>query len=106
MNFPGFLTGIAAFRSSSLVSLAGDRAHSVLRRALDAGMRNDLVLVVSNSRLGDRADILGSSLQHVGVIRREHSGCGANDGAERIVQLLSLGLVDGSLKGGACGCFI
>lgn len=89
----------------SLVSLAGDGAHSILCRALNAGVRNDLVLVVSNGRLGDRADILRPSLQHVGVVRREHSGCGAHDGAEGIVELLSLGLVDGGLQSGACGRF-
>lgn len=84
--------------TSRLVSLARDRAHGILGRALNAGVRNDPVLVVANRGLGDGADILGPSLQHVGVVGGQNGSRGAYNGAERIVELLRLGLVDGRLQ--------
>jgi hypothetical protein len=88
------------------VGLARHGADCTLRGTVDAGVGDDLVLVVSNCRLGDRADILGASLQHVGVVGRQDRGRGAYHGAEPVVELLSRGLVDSLLQSGAGGGFI
>jgi hypothetical protein len=61
-------------------------------------VRDNLVLVVTDCRLGDRTDIASSCAQHIRVIGREDGGSSADDRAERIVELLRLGLVDGSLQ--------
>lgn len=88
------------------MSLACDGAGCALSRALNTGVCSDLVLVVANGGLGDGADILRPSLQHVGVVRRQDGGSSANDRTESIVELLSLGLVDSLLEGGTGGGFV
>lgn len=84
-----------------LVSLSCDRAHGALLRAFNAWVRDNLVLMVTDCRLGDRAHILQPSLQDVWVVWREDGGRGAHDRAEGVVELLRLGLLDGRLKRGA-----
>ena len=86
-------------------SLASHRAHSALLRSLNARVRLNLALVVSNRRLRDRADVIRASFQHIRVVRRENGGRSADDRAEGIVELLRLGLIDGGLEGGAGGRF-
>lgn len=87
------------------MGLASDRASRTLCGTLDAGVCGDLVLVVSNSRLSNWADIFRASLQHVGVVGRQNGGRSTNNGAESIVELLSLGLLDSFLQCGAGGGF-
>lgn len=89
--------------SSTLVSLASNRAHSPLLRTLNTGVRNNPILVVADCRLGDRADIASICLQHIRMVWWEDGGSGADDGAEGIIKLLCLGLVDSILEGGALG---
>ena len=88
------------------MSLASHRAGCTFSSASNAGVCGDLVLVVANGSLGDRADILRASLQHVRVVRRQNRGRSANDGAEAIVKLLGLGLGDSLLECGAGGGFV
>lgn len=87
------------------MSLACDRAYSVLGRPIDAGMGDNFVLVMANCCLGDWANIIRSSLQHIRMIGWEDRGRGANHWAEIIVELLSLGLFYGGLEGRARGSF-
>lgn len=87
------------------MSLACDRAHSVLRRTLDARVSDNLVLMMADRRLCDRAHLIRSSLEHVRVVGREHRGRGANDGAKSVVELLSLGLLHSGFEGRAGGSF-
>ena len=61
----------------------------------------DLVLMMFDSCLCHWAHISWVRLQHVGVIRRKHSRCGANNGTEPVVHFLGLGLVDSRLERGA-----
>lgn len=88
------------------MSLAGHRAGCALSRSLDAGVGGDLVLVVANGCLGNRANVLGASLQHIRVVRRQDCGRGANNGAESVIELLGLGLVHSLVEGGAGGSFV
>lgn len=83
------------------MSLAGDWAHGAFLSALDAGVCDDLVLVVADCCLCDRADVLRARLQHVGVVGGKNGGSGANNGAEGIIELLGLGLLDSRLEGWA-----
>lgn len=68
-------------------------------------MSDDLVLVVADRSLGDRADLVRSSLEHIGMVGREYCGRGADHRAERVVELLSLGLLHSGLEGGTGGGF-
>jgi hypothetical protein len=97
---------LAAWHVYGLVRLAGHRAGRSVSRARNAGVCGDLVLVVANGSLGDGADVLRASLQHVRVVGRQDRGRSADDGAETIVELLRLGLVDGLLEGRAGGGFV
>jgi hypothetical protein len=97
---------LAAWHVYGLVRLAGHRAGRSVSRARNAGVCGDLVLVVANGSLGDWADVLRASLQHVRVVGRQDRGRSADDGAETIVELLRLGLVDGLLEGRAGGGFV
>jgi len=83
------------------MSLTSNRAHRILRSALNAWVRDNLVLVMSHRRLSDRAHITLARIQHIGVVRRQHRGRGAHDGAQRIVEFLSFGLLHGRLERGA-----
>ncbi len=87
------------------MSLTSDRAYSILCRTVYTRMGNDLVLVMTDGCLGDRADVFRASLQHVGVIGRKHRCRSTNDRAEAIVKLLGLGLFHGRLEGRAGGGF-
>ena len=87
------------------MSLASNRADRILRGALYARVRNNLVLVMSHRRLSDRAHIALARLQHVRVVGRQHRGRGAHDGAQRVVELLGFGLLHGRLERGAGGGF-
>jgi hypothetical protein len=87
------------------MSLASNRAHRILRGALNAGVRNHLVLVMSHCRLSDRAHIALARIQHIGVVRRQHGGRGAHDRAQRVVELLGFGLLHGRLERRAGGGF-
>jgi hypothetical protein len=87
------------------MSLASNRAHRILRGALNARVRDNLVLVMSHRRLSDRAHIALARIQHIGVIRRQHRGRGAHHGAQRVIELLGFGLLHGRLKRGAGGGF-
>lgn len=88
---------------SHLVRLASDRAHSILRRSVDTGVRNNLVFVMSDFRFGYWADVVRPSLQHVRVIGRKHCGCRADHGAEGIVKLLCLRLLNSRFEGWTSG---
>ena len=83
------------------MSLASNRADRILRSALYARVRNNLVLVMSHRRLSDRAHIALARLQHIRVVGRQHGGRGAHDGAQRVVELLGFGLLHGRLERGA-----
>ena len=87
------------------MSLASNRAHRILRGTLNARVRDDLVLVMSHRRLGDRAHIALARIHHIGVVGRQHGGRGAHHGAQRVVELLGFGLLHGCLERGAGGGF-
>jgi len=87
--------------SSRRLLLSSNGAYSTIRCILNTGMCTDLALVMSHCSLGDRAHIAGACLQHVGVIRRKHScGC-AHYGAESVIHLFCLWLIDCGLEGRA-----
>lgn len=88
---------------SGSVSFASNGAHRILRRTVNTGVRDNLVLVVANCRLGDRADVIRSSLQHVWMVWRKDRCSSANDGTKSIVELLGLRLQDSGLQRGAGG---
>lgn len=50
------------------VSFASDRTNRILRRTINTGVRDDLILVMADLRFSDRADVLRPSLQHVWVV--------------------------------------
>lgn len=85
--------------------LTSDWAYGPLLGAFNTGVCNDLILVVANSRLCDRTNILRSRLQHVRMVRWKNGGCGANNRAEGVVKLLGLRLLHSSLEGRARGGF-
>lgn len=87
------------------MSLASDRADRILRGALHARVRHDLVLMMTHRRLGDRAHIALARVQHIRVVGRQHGGGGAHDGAQRVVELLGFGLLHGGFERGAGGGF-
>lgn len=87
------------------MSLASDRAHSALLSTLNTWVCNNFVLVMANRCLGHRADVLGTCVQHVRMIRRQDSGGGADNGAKGIVELLSFGFLNGRLERRTCGGF-
>lgn len=86
-------------------SLTSHRADGTFRGSLNARVCYDLALMVSYCCLGNRADIVRPSVEHIRVVRRQHGGRCTNDRAESIVELLGLGLVDGGLERGAGGGF-
>ena len=81
-----------------------NRADSTLFSTLNARVSDHLVLMMSYSRLGDGAYVARIRLQHIGVVGWQDGGGGANNRAERIVQLLCFGLFDGRLEHRAFGC--
>jgi hypothetical protein len=105
-TLPSIPSCLAVSHVNALMGLASHRAGCTLRSTLDAGVCGDLVLVVANGSLGNRANVLRASLQHVRVVRRQNRCRSANDGAESIIELLSLGLVHSLLEGGAGGGFV
>lgn len=64
-------------------------------------MLHNLALVVANLGLGDGALGIVALALGGGVIRGQDGGGGADDGADLVVELLRLGLLDGGLEGGA-----
>lgn len=80
---------------------AHNRAHGTSPSTCNIGMLHNLPLVMSNLRLGDGADrIVGLALGG-GVVGRQDGRDGPNDGADLVVQLLGLGLVNHGLEGRA-----
>jgi hypothetical protein len=61
-TLPGIPSCLAACHVHDLMSLASYRAGCTFSRASHAWVCGDLVLVVANGSLGDRADILRASL--------------------------------------------
>jgi hypothetical protein len=84
-----------------LLLLAGDGAYGPIRRTFYARVCSDLILVVSDCRLCDWADIARIRLEHIWVVWGKDCGRRAYDGAESIVHLLSFGLFYGLLERGA-----
>lgn len=64
-------------------------------------MLHDLALVVTNLSLSDRALSIVALALGGGVVRGQDGGGGPDDGADLVVELLRLGLLDGGLEGGA-----
>lgn len=64
-------------------------------------MGSHLALVVSNLRLGDRADSVVGLAFSGRVVGWQDGGDGANDGANLVIHLLGLGLIDDELQGRA-----
>lgn len=64
-------------------------------------MLHDLALVVADLGLGDGALGVVTLALGGGVVRGQDGGGGADDGADLVVELLCLGLLDGGLEGGA-----
>lgn len=87
------------------MSLTSDWTYSALLSAFDAGVCNNLVLVVANSRFCDWTNVLRSRLQHIWMVWWENGGCSTNNRTEGVVELLSLGLLHSRLEGGARGGF-
>lgn len=91
--------------SLSKLLLSRNWTDSAFLGGLYAWMRNDLVLVVTHCRLGNRAHVALLRLEHIWVVRRQ-DGCGSShNGAQGIVHGLGLRLVDdGVLERGTLGC--
>lgn len=64
-------------------------------------MGSHLALVMPNLRLGDGADGVVGLAFSGRVVGRQDGGDGANDGADLVIHLLGLGLVDNRLQGRA-----
>jgi hypothetical protein len=75
--------------------LSSHRAYRATLSPLDARMRHYFVEMMPHCRLGDWAHILCARLHHIWVVGWEDSSRCAYDGAECIIHLLSLRLVDG-----------
>jgi hypothetical protein len=89
--------------SFSLRRLSCDRAYGTVLRTLYTRMCHNLVQMVPDRRLCYRAHVARVRLEHVGVVGGEDCGSGADDRAERVVHLLSFGLLYVVLEDGALG---
>lgn len=83
--------------------LSCDRAYGSLCCAVYAGMRHDLIFMVSHSGLGDGADVASTGLEHIRVVWGQHRSRSANDRAQCIVHLFRLWLVHSRLEDRAFG---
>lgn len=83
--------------------LTSNRAHSTIRRALDAWVCSHLILVVSNCGLCNWAYVALVCLEHVWVVGRKNRGGGTDNWAKSVVHLLGPGLLYGILECGAGG---
>lgn len=78
-----------------------NRADGALGSALDVRVLGDLALVVADLGLGDGALGVVALALGGGVVGGQDGGGGPDDGADLVVELLGLGLLDGRLEGGA-----
>lgn len=78
-----------------------NRADSALSSRFHIRVLHDLALVVANLGLGDGALRIVALALGGGVVRGQDGGSGPDDGADLVVELLCLGLLDGVLQGGA-----
>lgn len=87
-----------------LLLLSSNRTYCTTLRTLNTRMCNHLVQMVSYRRLCDWAYVALARLEHIWVIGWENGGRCADDGAEGVVHLLGLGLVEVALQYGTRGC--
>lgn len=100
-SVPHIPVQIQAFPRAALTPGANNRADGTLSSALHVRVLHDLALVVANLGLGDGALGVVALALGGGVVGRQDGGRGADDGADLVVELLCLGLLDGGLEGGA-----
>lgn len=87
--------------SSRSTASTNNRADSALSSRLHIRVLHNLALVMSNLGLGDGALRIVALALGGRMVWRQDGGGGPDDGADLVVELLCLGLLDGVLQGGA-----
>ncbi|KAL2276044.1 hypothetical protein FJTKL_01437 [Diaporthe vaccinii] len=89
---------IQGFPQAALTPGTNNRADRALGSALDVRVLHDLALVVADLGLGDGALGVVALALGGGVVGRQDGGGGPDDGADLVVELLCLRLLDGGLE--------